>query len=272
MDGYLVGEKVFILGSGDIGLIMARRMTLEGAKVVGVAEIQRQPNGITRNIVQCLHDFHIPLYLSHTVTRIYGKERIQAIELSQVDENLKPIEGTEQYIEVDALLLSIGLLPNNSLSEGVGIALSKATKGPIVSNDLQTSIPGYFACGNVLHVHDVVDYVVAEARRCVDGVMHYLSNQISEERHIEVTAHTGLHYVVPQSIKPQTLGAKQRFYFRVKSPDHRVKIQIFADGMLIKESLKSHVVPAEMEYIEVDINDAVRQAQHITLALHKEEA
>ena len=159
MDGYLVGKKVFILGSGDIGLIMARRMTLEGAKVYGVAELMPYSNGLPRNMKQCLEDFGIPLYLSHTVTHIYGHDRLEKIELSEVGPDRKPIAGTEQYFDVDTLLLSVGLIPENHLGDEAGIVMDPRTRGPVVDENYMTSIPGVFACGNGLHVHDLVDFV-----------------------------------------------------------------------------------------------------------------
>ena len=163
MDGYLVGKKVFILGSGDIGLIMARRMTLEGAKVYGVAELMPYSNGLPRNMKQCLEDFGIPLYLSHTVTHIYGHDRLEKIELSEVGPDRKPIKGTEQYFDVDTLLLSVGLIPENHLGDEAGIVMDPRTRGPVVDENYMTSIPGVFACGNGLHVHDLVDFVTQSA-------------------------------------------------------------------------------------------------------------
>ncbi|MDD3171540.1 MAG: FAD-dependent oxidoreductase, partial [Bacilli bacterium] len=162
IEGYMVGKRVFILGSGDIGLIMARRMVLEGAKVLGVAELMPYSNGLNRNIVQCLNDYNIPLYLHHTVKRVIGKERIEKIILGEVDDNLQFIPGKEQEFEIDTLLLSVGLIPSNPLLENIGVKINPRTKGPIVDESLQTSIPGIFACGNGLHVHDLVDFVSGE--------------------------------------------------------------------------------------------------------------
>lgn len=270
MDGYLVGKKVFILGSGDIGLIMARRMVLEGAQVLGVAEIMPYSNGLTRNIVQCLHDFDIPLYLSHTVTNIFGDSRITEIELSKVDNNLKPIIGSKKRIEVDALLLSVGLIPDNSLSEYTGIKLSDSTKGAIVDNNLQTSIEGVFACGNVLHVHDLVDYVVAEARNCIDGVLKYINGEIETFNAVKVTSEKGISYVVPQLLKLSKKASKQRFYFRVNLVAENIKIRLKVDGITIKDYFKSHVVPAEMDFIEFDTSLLNNKTSCITLELVKE--
>ena len=169
IEGYMVGKKVFILGSGDIGLIMARRMTLEGAKVYGVAEIMPYSNGLPRNIRQCLEDFDIPLYLSHTVTKTFGKDRLEKIELMQVDEKMNPIPGTEQYFDVDTLLLSVGLIPENHLAEDAGIIMDPAIRGPKVDDTYMTSAEGIFACGNGLHVHDLVDFVSLQAARAAEG-------------------------------------------------------------------------------------------------------
>lgn len=254
MEGYLVGKKVFVLGSGDIGLIMARRMTLEGAEVIGVAEIMPYSNGLTRNIVQCLNDFDIPLYLSHTVTNIIGKDRINMIELSKVDENFNVIEGSQKMIDVDCLLLSVGLVPDNTLGEYIGIELSKKTRGAIVYEDLQTSIDGIFACGNVLHVHDVVDYVVSEARTCIEGVCEYLDGKVVLGYTADVINSTGINYVVPQRIRINNLKDKQRFYFRTSEVKENVIIRIKCDNKIVKDYKKSHVVPAEMDFIDLDTN------------------
>ncbi|WP_423364286.1 NAD(P)/FAD-dependent oxidoreductase [Mycoplasma sp. P36-A1] len=270
MDGYLVGKKVFILGSGDIGLIMARRMVLEGAQVLGVAEIMPYSNGLTRNIVQCLNDFDIPLYLSHTVTNIIGKNRLSSIELSQVDDKLKVIEGSQKIIECDTLLLSVGLIPDNNLSEYAGIKLSRLTKGAIVTNDMQTSIPGIFACGNVLHIHDLVDYVVNEAKTCVSGVVDYLKNNAEPMKQIEVKNLNGINYVVPQILDLNNLKEKQRLYFRVGRVDQNVKIRLSDNKTVIKDFFKTHVIPAEMDYIEFDSSVLDENTQNISLELIKE--
>lgn len=269
MDGYLVGKKVFILGSGDIGLIMARRMTLEGATVLGVAEILPYSNGLTRNIVQCLHDFNIPLHLSHTVTNIIGKDRIAAIELSRVDENLVVVPNSQTIIEVDTLLLSVGLIPDNSLSEYANIQLSKLTKGAIVGNDMQTSIAGIFACGNVLHIHDLVDYVVNEAKNCISGVIAYLNNGNKPFEKINVINNSGIGYVVPHFLNPLKLKNKQRLYFRVTRVEQNVRVRLAKDGVVVKQFFKSHVIPAEMDYIEFDTS-LIADCSNISVDMVKE--
>ena len=180
IDGYCVGKKVFILGSGDIGLIMARRLTIAKAKVVGVAEIMPYSNGLTRNLVQCLYDYDIPLYLSTTITRIHGNGRVSSIELSRVDENLNPIAGTEFSVDVDTVLLSVGLIPDNIITENCGIEMDPRTKGPKINQDYETSIPGIFACGNSLHIHDVVDFVSEEGDKVGESIVRYLNHETKE--------------------------------------------------------------------------------------------
>jgi NADPH-dependent 2,4-dienoyl-CoA reductase/sulfur reductase-like enzyme len=253
--GYLVGKKVFILGSGDIGLIMARRMTLEGAQVLGVAEVLPYSGGLTRNIVQCLEDFNIPLYLSHTVIEIKGKDRIEGLTLAKVDENRKPIPGTEMSFEVDALLLSVGLIPDNELSEKADIKLHTRTGGPIVNEMMETNIEGIFACGNVLHVHDLVDFVSAESRRTGKGVVAYLKGDIKKGETIRTNNGNGIGYIVPQSI---CLGNITDSYFelflRTTQVFKNVKILIKANGEVVKVLKKEHLAPAEMENIKVEVN------------------
>lgn len=254
IQGYLVGKKVFILGSGDIGLIMARRMTLEGAQVLGVAELMPYSGGLTRNIVQCLQDFDIPLYLSHTVIGVRGKDRITGITIAQIDENRKPIEGTEKSFEIDALLLSVGLIPDNELSEKATIKLHPRTNGPVVNELMETSVPGIFACGNVLHVHDLVDFVSAESRRAAKGVVQYLKGQVDKTYEIKTRNGQGISYIVPQSIHPENVQDKYVELFMRPTQVYRdVILQVLADGKVIKEIKKAHMAPAEMENVKVDL-------------------
>ncbi|MBR3006145.1 MAG: FAD-dependent oxidoreductase, partial [Erysipelotrichaceae bacterium] len=211
-EGYLVGKRVFILGSGDIGLIMARRMTLEGAKVIGVAELQPYSNGLARNIKQCLEDFDIPLYLSHTVESVHGESRLTSITLIEVGKDLKKIPGSEQEIECDCLLLSVGLIPENTLIEELGVKLDPRTKGAVVDDTYMTSIEGIFACGNALHVHDLVDYVSQEGKKAGHAAADYvLQKGIEAERVVNVTG-DGVSYMVPQSFHK---GKDLEFMFRV---------------------------------------------------------
>ncbi len=252
IDGYLVGKRVFILGSGDIGLIMARRMTLEGAKVLGVAEIMPYSNGLNRNIVQCLNDFNIPLYLSHTVTNVIGKEKLERIELSKVDEHFTPIKGSEQYFDVDVLLLSIGLTPVTDLLTKLGIAIHPRTKGPIVNEHNETSVKGVFVAGNGLHVHDLVDFVSNEARLASQGAYAYLNNKLHYDNEvIKTEAKIGIGYVVPQIINYLNVEDKVTLKFRATKPFKNVDIIIKADDEIIKKVYKMNLIPSEMENIEI---------------------
>lgn len=250
MDGYLVGKNVFILGSGDIGLIMARRMTLEGAKVLGVAEIMPYSSGLPRNLKQCLEDFNIPLYLSHTVTKVFGHDRLERIEVSEVDENRKAILGTETYYDVDTLLLSTGLIPENHLAEEINIEMNKRTKGPIVDEYYMTSVEGIFACGNGLHVHDLVDFVTLEASRSADGVIHYLETGNAKGKEISAIAKENVSYVVPCMIHPFDTKDTE-FFFRVTRPLENVSIKVVTNGKVLKEIKKKHMMPSEMERVKL---------------------
>ena len=249
IDGYLVGKRVFILGSGDIGLIMARRMTLEGAKVLGVAEILPFSGGLKRNIVQCLEDYDIPLYLSHTVSEIIGKNNLEKIVVSEVD-NFKPIPGTEKEFEVDTLLLSIGLIPENEISERAGIQLDPKTRGPIVDESYQTSVEGIFACGNVLHVHDLVDFVTEESRRCGKAVVKYLKDGFEHDgTKTSLQAKDGVSYIVPQTIHYDNLSDKLELFMRVRNEYKNVDLVVKGDGKEIRRLKKRHMAPAEMEKV-----------------------
>lgn len=250
IDGYCVGKRVFILGSGDIGLIMARRMTIAKAKVVGVAEIMPYSNGLTRNLVQCLYDYDIPLYLSTTITRINGNGRVQSIELSRVDENLKPISGTEFNIEVDTVLLSVGLIPDNIITENAGIEMDPRTKGPKINQYYETSIPGIFACGNGLHIHDVVDFVSEEGDMVAKSVERYLNQLGQSGLSIPVNSDSNFIYVLPQTIdKSQAVKLK----FRVKRPLKNVKVVIRTKDEIIMTLPKTQLLPAELEMITLPL-------------------
>lgn len=249
MEGYLVGKKVFILGSGDIGLIMARRMTLEGAQVLGVAELMPYSNGLPRNMKQCLEDFDIPLYLSHTVTNIEGKDRVSAIEISQVDDRLQPIKGTEKRFEVDTLLLSVGLIPENGLSEEADIVLHPRTKGPLVNECYMTSVEGIFACGNVLHVHDLVDFVSAESKKAGHFAARYVNNELTMNKGFTVEPKGAVSYTVPSSVQIENVEENVEFLFRVTKTARNAVLNVYKDGNLLKSVKKPHVAPAEMEKI-----------------------
>ena len=258
IEGYLVGKKVFILGSGDIGLIMARRMTLEGAKVYGVAELMPYSNGLPRNIQQCLNDFNIPLYLSHTVTHIYGKDRLERIELSAVDENRKPIPGSEQYFDVDTLLLSVGLIPENHLAEEAGVKLDPRTKGPVVDEDYMTNVEGIFSCGNGLHVHDLVDFVTLQAQRAAAGAVRYLKEGQKTKPSVKAEPGNGIGYVVPAVIHPGEVSGTKEFFFRIKAPVDKAVVRAVCGGRVIRQRNRTKMVPSEMERItltEKELNE-----------------
>ena len=251
IDGYRIGKKVFILGSGDIGLIMARRMTLEGATVVGVAELMPYSNGLPRNIVQCLKDYDIPLYLSHTVTNIEGYPRLKGITISKVDENRKPIKGTEKYFEVDTLLLSVGLVPDNTLGSDAGVMLDAKTRGMMVNEICEGEIPGVFACGNVLHVHDLVDYVTEEGRKAARGALRYLRGELTEKRTVRTVPEDGVSYIVPQRVDYPDSGNDLEFCFRVTRPMKDANIVIKGDDREIRRIRKMSLLPAEMEKVTI---------------------
>ena len=252
IEGRLVGKKVYILGSGDIGLIMARRMTLEGAQVLGVSEIMPYSNGLKRNIAQCLNDFNIPLRLSNTVTKIYGKDRLEGIEISDVDANLQPIKGTEKYIECDTLLLSVGLYPFNSLLKEAGCAVNKESKGSLVDQNLETSIEGIFSTGNVLHVHDLVDFVSEESERAgVSAAKYILGKRGKTINQIEVTHTPNIAYVIPSLINARSDKEDIIFSFRVKKNIKKAQILFKSPAKTLYSCVKTNLMPAEMIKIKV---------------------
>ncbi|WP_312426261.1 NAD(P)/FAD-dependent oxidoreductase [Lacrimispora sp.] len=251
IEGFSVGKEVVILGSGDIGLIMARRMTLEGAKVKVVAELMPYSGGLKRNIVQCLDDYGIPLKLSHTVINIEGKERLTGITLAQVDENRKPIPGTEEYYSCDTLLLSVGLIPENELSKGAGVKMNQVTFGPEVGDQLETSSPGIFACGNVLHVHDLVDYVSEEAALAGASAAAYVKADGEKEAAcaVELKAENGVRYTVPQKIDVENMKDKVTVRFRVADVYKDRFISVYYDDERVSHKKKKVLAPGEMEQI-----------------------
>ncbi len=246
MKGLMPGREVLILGSGDIGLIMARRMTLEGATVKAVCELMPYSGGLARNIEQCLNDFNIPLYLSHTVTEIHGKERLTAVTIAEVDSSRRPIPGTERVIECDTLLLSCGLIPENELTKTLGIALDRVTGGATVDGDRETELDGVFACGNVLHVHDLVDYVSEEAAIAGEAVVKYLNGEKRQDVNISLVTDGKIRYTVPQRI---TAVKDTKVYFRVSGVFRKVKIVVKNGDEVILEKKKQRVAPAEMETV-----------------------
>lgn len=252
IEGRLVGKKVYILGSGDIGLIMARRMTLEGAQVLGVSEIMPYSNGLKRNIAQCLNDFNIPLRLSNTVTKIYGKDRLEGIEISDVNTNLQPIKGTEKYIECDTLLLSVGLYPFNSLLKEAGCAVNKESKGSLVDQNLETSIEGIFSTGNVLHVHDLVDFVSEESERAGASAAKYILGKRGKTiNQIEVNHTQNIAYVIPSIINARSDKEDIIFSFRVKKNIKKAQISFKNHAKTLYSSVKTNLMPAEMIKIKV---------------------
>lgn len=250
--GYMPGRKVVILGSGDIGLIMARRMTLEGAEVKLVAEIMPYSAGLKRNIVQCLDDYNIPLQLSHTVVDIKGKERVESVTVAEVDDELQPIPGTEVEYECDTLLLSVGLIPENELSTAAGVALGR-TNGPIVRDNLETSVPGIFACGNVLHVHDLVDYVSEEAAHAGEAATEYVKNgEKKENKKIKVIAGDGVSYTVPTTIDADSNEENIIIRFRVKRIYQNSQIGAYLNDKEIKHQKKRIFAPGEMQQVVIN--------------------
>ena len=253
MEGYMPGKEVVILGSGDIGLIMARRMTLEGAKVKVVAELMPYSGGLKRNIVQCLNDFDIPLKLSHTVVDIEGKERVEAVTIAEVGPDRKPIPGTEIRYTCDTLLLSCGLLPENELSRSAGVKLSPVTSGPIVNDSLETSIDGIFACGNVLHVHDLVDYVSQEATTAGKNAASYIQHgKTKDARIVEIIPEGGVRYTVPKFVRPTEMEDKLTVRFRVGAVYKNCAIATYYDDTLINKRKRPVMAPGEMEQVILD--------------------
>ena len=255
MEGYMPGKEVVILGSGDIGLIMARRMTLEGAKVKVVAELMPYSGGLKRNIVQCLDDFGIPLKLSHTVVDIDGKERVKGVTLAEVDSTGKPSPGTEEYIPCDTLLLSVGLLPENELSRSAGVELSRVTSGPVVNESLETSVEGIFACGNVLHVHDLVDFVSQEAAAAGAHAAAYIKGTSetadADEKVIEIHAENGVRYTVPSTIRLSHMEDNLTVRFRVGAVYKNCYISTYLNDERIARKKRPVVAPGEMEDIRL---------------------
>ena len=258
MEGYLPGKEVVILGSGDIGLIMARRMTLEGAHVNVVAELMPYSGGLKRNIVQCLDDYGIPLKLSHTVVKIHGKKRVEGVTLAQVDAQAKPIPGTEEFYPCDTLLLSVGLLPENELSRQAEVPLSPVTNGPIVDENLETEVPGIFACGNVLHVHDLVDFVSQEAaaagrfaaefiRNKKENRQNQKGNEQGETREIRIIAGSGVRYTVPSFIRPEHMEENLTLRFRADRVYRDCYVCVYFDEKLVIRKKRLYAAPGEME-------------------------
>ncbi len=266
IDGFMVGKEVVILGSGDIGLIMARRMSLEGAKVKCVAELMPYSGGLKRNIVQCLNDFDIPLLLSHTVVEVKGKERVEGIVIAKVDENRQVIKGSEKEYKCDTLLLSVGLLPENELSKLADVELSKITGGPVVCDNLETNIDGIFACGNVLHVHDLVDYVSSEADLAGKGVVKYLKENKKSENLLKIDNENGVRYTVPSYIDIENMEKSVLVRFRVGNVYKNKYLTVTKNGEVIKKTKKKVMAPGEMEQI-ILLKDEIKDARSLKISL-----
>lgn len=275
IEGYLPGREVVILGSGDIGLIMARRMTLEGAKVKVVAELMPYSGGLKRNIVQCLDDFDIPLKLSHTVVDIKGKERLEGVTLAEVDHKGRPIKDTEEFYSCDTLLLSVGLIPENELSDGMGIELSNITSGPVVNERLETNIDGVFACGNVLHVHDLVDYVSEEAAAAGRNAAEYILKKDdyvdTGDRNIILNPTDGVRYTVPSTINPNHMDEKLTVRFRVGAVYKNCYISTFFNDERVMHKKRLVMAPGEMEDIVLEKEKLLSYPDLKTITIRIEE-
>ena len=273
IEGFMPGREVVILGSGDIGLIMARRMTLEGAHVACVAELMPYSGGLKRSIVQCLDDFGIPLLLSHTVVRIEGQKRVEAVVIAEVDGRGKPIPGTEVTYPCDTLLLSVGLIPENELSLSAGVELSPVTRGPVVNEILETSIPGIFAAGNVLHVHDLVDYVSQEAAVAGRNAAAFVAGNLDEEvGEIPLVATDGIRYTVPQSIDPSRMADELVVRFRVGNVYENRYISVYFDDERVKHLKRSILAPGEMEQVKLKKAELAAKPGLKTITFKLEEA
>lgn len=266
--GYSVGKRVLILGSGDIGLIMARRMSLQGAKVEAVCEIMPYSGGLTRNIVQCLEDFDIPLYLSTTVAEIHGRERVEGVTIAQVDENRRVIEETKRYIPCDTLLLSCGLIPENELTSSAGIGLSPVTSGALVDEHRQTEREGIFACGNVLQVHDLVDYVSDEAEIAGKSAAEYVKGNLSAANTVKTAAGNGVRYVLPQRV---TASPKEdiSLFLRVTQPFGKVRYTVKSGDEVLATAVRLKAAPGEMEKITVKAERFKNINEEITVSLEE---
>ena len=283
IEGRMPGEKVVILGSGDIGLIMARRMTFEGAKVQVVAELMPYSGGLKRNIVQCLDDYDIPLKLSHTVVDIKGKDRVEAVTIAQVDEKLKPIPGTEEEYTCDTLLLSCGLIPENEISRGMGVDMNPVTSGPKVNESLETNIEGVFACGNVLHVHDLVDFVSEEAKTAGRNAAEYVKNLQAdtdnkdkqsgeEETEIVLNPVEGVRYTVPSTINPVHMDENLTVRFRVGGVYKNCYVSVYFDEERVIHKKRPVVAPGEMEQIKLTKEQLMKYPGLKTITVKIEEA
>ena len=267
MEGYMPGKKVVILGSGDIGLIMARRMSLEGAKVKAVVEVMPYSNGLNRNIVQCLKDYDIPLYLSHTVTNIIGKSRLERVIISKVDENRRPIKGTEIEFNCDTLLLSVGLIPENELSSKADIEKDKRTNGLVVNESMETSVEGIFACGNVVHVHDLVDFVSSEAKHAGESAAKYIKGKTMARDYVNILNGPNINYTVPQRLNIHAVEDKLTVFMRVNNIYYNKRLVVKSGDEVIASFRRQHLAPAEMEKIILNKGHLRKIRKDITIYL-----
>lgn len=265
--GYLPCKKCVVLGSGDIGLIMARRLTLEGAKVLGVYEAKKNPSGLGRNIAQCLDDYNIPLHLSRTITRIIGKDRVEGVEISEVDENMNPYFGTEEYVECDGVILSVGLIPENEIAEGLGIEIDKYTKGPVVDQNFMTMMEGVFSCGNALHVNDLVDYVSESGELAGKSAALYAKSRVLRNSIPIEYSNRDFLYVVPQKIDLQSENKKIVIYIRSREIKNNISIKVMTGDTIIFNKKYRVVRPPEMERIEIDISNVNGDARIINILM-----
>ena len=268
IDGYLPGKKVVILGSGDIGLIMARRLTLEGAEVKLICELMPFSAGLRRNIVQCVENFNIPLKFSHTITEIHGKERVEGVTVAAVDKNRKPIPGTEEFIECDTLLLSVGLIPENEISSECGVSIDSSTSGPIVNERMQTSVEGIFACGNSVHVHDLVDFVTAESLRAGENAAKYVKGESPKKtEHIVLRAGNRVRYTVPQYLDSTEYTEPVPIMFRATDVYRNVQIVAYSNNQRIKSMKKKIVRPGEMQRFELSPEQLAKVKDNLSIAI-----
>ena len=269
MEGYLCGKRVVVLGSGDIGLIMARRMTLEGAEVLACVELMPYSNGLNRNIVQCLNDYGIPLYLSHTITKIEGSRRVERVIVSKVDENRHPIPGTEMEFDCDTVLLSVGLIPENELTREAEITIDPRTNGAVVFENMETSLPGVFACGNVVHVHDLVDFVSAESAKAGASAAAYLSRNTGGPA-VEVKNGNGIGYTVPQKLRLENIEKFTELYFRVRQVYGESDLVLSCGGKKLMRFHRERMAPGEMEKIILPKAKLAGLTGELTLSVEEE--
>ncbi len=270
MEGYMVGKRAVILGSGDIGLIMARRLTLEGAKVLACVELLPYSGGLNRNIVQCLQDSQSPLLLSHTIVEIQGKERVEGVTVAKVDENRQPIAGTEQHFACDTILLSVGLIPENELTQKAQIEMDPRTKGPVVFEDMQTSCPGVFACGNVVHVHDLVDFVTQESQKAGRSAARFVLHGESKEEAISLQGKAGVSYTVPQKMRLGRVEKSLDIFFRVNRVYQKSAVVVTSGEREIARFRREHLAPGEMERVSLPKKLIEAADAPITLQIEEE--